>query len=74
MTAGLAQRIAMYQDRCHNMVAPPGKRLAGPGTLSKAKRRNKDLKQHCTKQPYRDSHGKAFGVLGRKEKALWARQ
>lgn len=49
MTAGAAQRIAMYQDRCHRMVAPKGMRLAGPGTLSKARKKNKDLKVRCTK-------------------------
>lgn len=73
MTMGTAQRIAIYQDRCHQMVAPAGKRLAGPGTLSKAKKRNKDLRQHCTKPPYREG-AKAMGTLGRREKKLWARQ
>jgi hypothetical protein len=46
---GQAHRIALYQDRCQQMVAPKGMRLAGPGSLQKARQHDKTLKVRCTK-------------------------
>jgi hypothetical protein len=46
---GRAHIISDFQNKCAAMVAPRGMRLAGPGTLSKMRKRDKTLKVRCTK-------------------------
>ncbi len=60
--AGLAQRIAEYQDRCQNMVAPAG-------TNRKALPKKRDGKGRCTQRPFRDSNGNAPSKCLRKREA-----
>lgn len=66
--AGAVQRIAMYQDRCQNMVA-------GKGVNHKTMPKKRDGKGACTKRSYRDASGIAESkCLRKREQRLKARR
>lgn len=63
MTAGTAQRIAFYQDRCQRMVAPPN-------ISHKPKKVKGQHKKGCTKPP----HNPLRGTLRKRTARLHERQ
>lgn len=68
MTAGLAQRIAQYQDMCQNMVA-------GKGQNHKSLPKKREGKGKCTKRAHRTDGGEAISkTLRKREKRLQARK